>query len=367
MVSYDPYAPEIIADPHPYYARLRAEAPAYFVPEYRCWFLSRFEDIWRCGLDSGSFSVADGVLPTQLAVPPSEQSVMRQMMGEGQLGESLALVDPPRHNPSYRSGISAPFKPGAVARLEAFTRSWVRELVDGFAEEGRGDVVGDFAMRTSVRVASHMIGLPQEDAPLFVDWINTHFDRNPGQRGMTEPGSGRHPAPRRVSGALRRSLASGGAAPDTLVGRLFQMKVEGEPLRDIDVTAMALLALIGGTETLPKALSAAVYRLWQHPEQRAEVVRSPALARGAFEEGLRYDMPTQMLGRRVTRRPGAARPDPARGARGSSSSTRPGTATSGSFPTPTASTSTAVRGGCSPSGPARTCVSARTWPAWRGA
>jgi cytochrome P450 len=64
---------------------------------------------------------------------------------------------------------------------------------------------------------------------------------------------------------------------------------------------MLFLMLIGGTETLPKALSAAVFRLHRHPEQRAELVADPSRIPDAFNEALRYDMPTQMLGRRVVR------------------------------------------------------------------
>ena len=57
--------------------------------------------------------------------------------------------------------------------------------------------------------------------------------------------------------------------------------------------------LVGGTETLPKAFSACVYRLFQNPDQRAEIVKDPSLVAGAFREALRYDMPTQALGRSV--------------------------------------------------------------------
>jgi cytochrome P450 len=56
---------------------------------------------------------------------------------------------------------------------------------------------------------------------------------------------------------------------------------------------------IGGTETFPKVFSALLYRLWQNPAQRAAVAADPSQAPHAFQEALRYDMPTQMLGRTV--------------------------------------------------------------------
>jgi cytochrome P450 len=42
-----------------------------------------------------------------------------------------------------------------------------------------------------------------------------------------------------------------------------------------------------------------VNRLAENPDQRAQVVADPDLAPHAINEALRYDMPTQMLGRRV--------------------------------------------------------------------
>ena len=75
--------------------------------------------------------------------------------------------------------------------------------------------------------------------------------------------------------------------------------MEGEALSDLSILTNVSLMLIGGTETLPKAFSACVRRLWEHPDQRAEVAADPSLAPHAITEALRYDMPTQMLGRRV--------------------------------------------------------------------
>ena len=41
MVEYDPYSPEALEDPLPIYARLRDEAPCYWVEKRGCWALRR--------------------------------------------------------------------------------------------------------------------------------------------------------------------------------------------------------------------------------------------------------------------------------------------------------------------------------------
>jgi cytochrome P450 len=57
------------------------------------------------------------------------------------------------------------------------------------------------------------------------------------------------------------------------------------------------MLIIGGAETFPKVFSNGVYRLHQHPDQRAELAAHPRDIPDAFIEILRYDMPTQFLGR----------------------------------------------------------------------
>jgi cytochrome P450 len=59
--------------------------------------------------------------------------------------------------------------------------------------------------------------------------------------------------------------------------------------------------LIGGSETFPKVFSSAVYRLWQHADQRAALAREPEGLPLAFQEALRFDMPTQFLMRTLKR------------------------------------------------------------------
>ncbi len=48
------------------YARLRAEDPVHYMPEYDAWALACFEDVWQAGSDSDAFSVLRGQTPNQV-------------------------------------------------------------------------------------------------------------------------------------------------------------------------------------------------------------------------------------------------------------------------------------------------------------
>ena len=60
MLEYDPYMPEVLDDPTALYARMRAEAPVYYVERFDAWALFAFEDIWAGHQDNVHYSVKNG-------------------------------------------------------------------------------------------------------------------------------------------------------------------------------------------------------------------------------------------------------------------------------------------------------------------
>lgn len=43
--DFDPLDPDYLADPYPYFARFRTEAPVFYAPKIYFWVVSRYEDI----------------------------------------------------------------------------------------------------------------------------------------------------------------------------------------------------------------------------------------------------------------------------------------------------------------------------------
>jgi cytochrome P450 len=272
----------------PVFARMRAEAPALYLEEFDCWFLSRFADIWDL-LPSPALSTARGMTTVELLL---RQRALEIPPGEG----GLAAMDPPRHT-ELRALLARHFTPGAARRLEPLARELVRGFIADVRERGRADAIADLAMRLSVRIACAIIGIPFELADRLAGDVNQFFDRADGVTGTTETGQR---ATERLMGAIAELIGrhrSGREAGDTLIGELLTAEPGGKPLGEISLLGTLQLLVVGGTETLPKVFAAALHRLWQHPDQRADVAADPALVPGAFWEALRYDMPTQMLGR----------------------------------------------------------------------
>lgn len=299
MIEYDPCSLQVSDDPWEVLKQLRDEAPIYKHPKYVPFFLSRYADVMKALLDLKSWTVTQGTTPMQNLLYPApageEPTPHFYEQMEIELG-AVATLDPPVHT-RVRKLINGPFKPAAAAELEPFAREIVRGCLARGRERGGLDGVTELAGKLSVRVALKVLGLPLEDADRYSTWINAMFNRGLGNRELPEEAM-------ESSLALHTDLVEKVMhyrKNDTRIGGLGDVILyadfEGRPLNDFEASFHFSMVLIGGTETLPKAASAAMWRLWQHPDQRAELAADPSLVPQAFHEALRYDMPTQMLGR----------------------------------------------------------------------
>jgi hypothetical protein len=96
----------------------------------------------------------------------------------------------------------------------------------------------------------------------------------------------------------RRAEGTAGAHP---LDALIEFEQDGRRLDDAEIASHMSLLLIGGSETFPKVFANLARRLAEHPDQRARVTADLSLAPDAVVEALRYDMPTQLLGRSISR------------------------------------------------------------------
>ena len=282
---YHPFSEALFDDPWPIYRRLRDEAPAYYLEEFDCWFLSRFDDVWSAAGDA-RFRAGGGVTTLELLLGQRFPTP----------GTPFASLDPPRHT-QLRRVLAPAFLPAAARRLEEPTRALARRFLDEELPRGELDLIGDLAMRLSVRVACLVLGLPLEDADLLSGHVNRSFQRAPGQRGQTEAGQAAGEQMRDYLAKCVHERRRGRGRGEGVVDRLLDAEIGGSRLSDAEVVSNLSLLVVGGTETLPKVFAGAVWQLARHPAQRARVAAERAFAADAFWEALRLEMPTTMLGR----------------------------------------------------------------------
>jgi cytochrome P450 len=287
MIDYHPCSDAIFDDPFPIYRQMRDEAPLLYLEEFDCFFLSRFEDIWNV-IDDPRLTATRGTTTIDLLLG-------RPRPG----GLAMSAMDKPMHT-ELRKTVNRDFLPRAARALEGRARELARSYVEEGVERGEFDVVSDYSMRLSVRIACSILGIPLADADALLDGVNRFFDREEGVQGPSDVAAAATEELRTYFRAWVADRRKTDTAKDDLLGRLLAFEFEGEKLEDETVVTNLQLMVVGGTETLPKVVAGAVNQLGKHPDQRAELVADPGLIPDAFWEALRYDMPTSMLGRAAT-------------------------------------------------------------------
>ncbi len=289
-IYYDPYDFDIDADPYPVFKRMRDEYPLYYNEKLDFYAVSRFADVESCSIDWQTFSSGRGSV---LEIIRSGMVTPKGM---------FIFEDPPLHN-LHRRLMARVFTARRVSVLEARMREYCAAALDPLVGSGGFDFVRDLGADLPMRVISEMLGIPEEDQVAVRD----HFDE--GLR-IEE---GRPPEDREI---VTRSSDMSSFAPyisfrrrhpaDDLMTDLIQATFVDETgverhLDDEEVLNYAMLLAAAGNETTTKLIGWTGFLLGAHPDQRRSLVDDRDLIPGAIEEILRYEAPSPVQARYVTR------------------------------------------------------------------
>jgi len=286
-IEYDPFADDVMRDPWPHYAMLRREAPVFYLEKYDTWFLSRFEDI-RESTIKDVFSAEKGVTPEMILLkqPPPPDPV-------------FSMLDMPRHR-EYRRVFAPRYTRRAVDELETSIRERTRSLLRPLLERGRFDVYRDLADPLATLTIAELIGLPMEEALTLRAQVETFFAREPGQVGTTEANeAARLSLLTRFAEIIHARSQESDLSGDDHISVMLRSEVEGGPLSLPAMVAAVYTMIVTGAEVVPLSVANTIYYLWSHPDQRRHLIDHPEDIPHAFAESLRYDQPTNLLGRTV--------------------------------------------------------------------
>jgi hypothetical protein len=211
----------------------------------------------------------------------------------------FSMLDLPRQR-DYRRMFVPRYTKAAVARMEGGIRAQTRALLRPLADRGRFDVYRDLADPLASFVIADLIGLPREEALPLRARVARYFARRPGQIGTTpENEAERIAVVTRLAEIVVERMQQGDRGGDDHISVMLRTPAEGKPLSLGSIVATAYTWLVTGSEVVPLSVANTVLYLWRHPDQRRSVAEDPTLVPFAYDESLRYDQPTNLLGRFV--------------------------------------------------------------------
>ncbi|MBV9952922.1 MAG: cytochrome P450, partial [Acidimicrobiia bacterium] len=200
--------------------------------------------------------------------------------------------------------VSRAFTPRRIGSLEERIRGYCRELLDGWPEGETFDYVQGFGAQLPSMVISALLGVPSEDREHVRQLIDLVFHLDP-EHGMINDTS--LTAQIELHGYLCSAIEERMRSPrDDMLSDLVRAEIVDATgtTRKLDVQECATFANLlvsAGTETVARLLGWAAVTLAQHPDQQAELATDPSLIPNAVEELLRYEAPSPVQGRWLTR------------------------------------------------------------------
>ncbi|MCO5967156.1 cytochrome P450 family protein [Actinoallomurus soli] len=275
--------PAFVADPYPFYRRLREGGPVRRVVTVRgleAWLVTRYDDAREALTDPRLSS------DLRLATDPRLLEQLPAAERDGAM-RSMIRLDPPDHT-RLRRLVSQAFTARRVAELEPRVQEIADRLLDAIVPAGRADLIEDFALPLPVTVISELLGVPPEDRDGFQEWTNVMLAQHPDRPDLAAMDR----AWRRMWSYLEGLLAAKRTDPaDDLLGALITARDQERRLDEGELVAMAFLLLVAGYVTTVNLIGNGIAALLAHPGQLKLLRDDPALLPGAVEEFLRWDGP----------------------------------------------------------------------------
>jgi cytochrome P450 len=281
--ALDPLAPDVVDDPYPAYARLRAEGPLCRVGP-ASWGVTRHADI-----------------AALLRDPRLSNSLPEDMGQFGPEGDALRRLLPARADTEHRalhSAMARAFSPARARHRHASVAELARAQWTAAAGHPGTDIVHTVAYRISACVVCDMIGLPEHTAAAIEPWVASLSDAFTPFLPPS-PGSEAERALAQFRSLVAHEIELRAGAPrDDLLSDLTALAVADRlPLEDV-VDNVCFLAFTGFETTLNMICTGTV-ALAEHPEEQARLRSDRSLLDTAVEEFIRWDSPIQYTARLV--------------------------------------------------------------------
>jgi cytochrome P450 len=287
---FNPLTPEFIANPYPFYHRLRAIDPMHLAPT-GLYVASRHADVTTILRDKRFGKDFAGRMSRRFGPQVLEEPIYRSMR------HWMLQQDPPDHG-RLRGLVVRAFTARRVEDMRPRIQAIVDDLIDRVAPHGRMDIIADFAFRVPVIVICDMLGIPKDHREMFFansDAAARLLDLAPISADEIKQQNANNLATAEYFRSLfdLRRREPG----DDLTTHLVQAEEQGNKLTNEELTANIILLFGAGHETTVNLIGNGLLALHRNPDQLALLKDDPALMPNAIDELLRYDSSVQVTGR----------------------------------------------------------------------
>ncbi|MGG4192096.1 cytochrome P450 [Paenibacillus jamilae] len=207
---------------------------------------------------------------------------------------NMLTVDPPDHT-RLRRLVSRAFTPNMIEELHPRIQQIADELLDAVQEQGKMDLVSDFAYPLPITVISEMLGIPVAERSQFREWTRTLGQASLDPKESEAVVATLNEFIQYIQLLLVEKRKNPG---NDVISSLVQAYDEGDHLSENELLSTIWLLISAGHETTFNLIANGTLALLQHPDQMRLLQNDSSLVPSAVEELLRFAGPV-LLGSRI--------------------------------------------------------------------
>lgn len=284
-LALDPFDLSYFADPYPDQERLREAGPVVWLSSYGLRAVARYGEVHAVLNDWQTYCSSRGVGISDFAVEAPWRD------------PSLVLeTDPPEHDRA-RAVLQRVVSPIVMRQLRDDFAAKADALVAKLVARRKVDGIRDLAQAFPLSVFPDAVGLVREGREHLLPYAGLAFNAfGPDNDLRREALARAAPHLAWVGEQCRRE----NLAPDGFGAQIHAAADTGE-ITPEEARLLVRSLLTAGLDTTVNGIGAALYCLARFPESFARLREKPGLARGAFEEAIRFESPVQTFFRTTTR------------------------------------------------------------------
>ena len=279
--QFQPFVNPQLEDPYSFYNLAREQKPVFYSPLLGGYVVTRYDDIVAILKDPAKFSSRDNLQPIGEYTRETIE-VLRQGFP---FVSDLVNSDGDRHQ-FLRAPLLKIFAPAQLKKMSDPIAAIANRLIDSFINDGKTDIITQFAYPLPLEVIFTLYGIPLERMTDFKKWS--------------------YDITRLVSSALNseeqlkcaRSFVDMQYAVASLIEEKRKLP-QNDLISDIqhseltinDMITLLSGLIIAGHKTTSHLIGNALKVLLEKPGYWKAVCENPAVIPGVLEESLRYDAP----------------------------------------------------------------------------
>ena len=285
-VAIDPFGRAFFDDPYPGHEAVRETAAVVRLPVLEAHNLTggrpvlgigRHGEVHAVLMDFQRFVSGRGVGLRDYTVHPP-------MRGPGMILE----IDPPLHG-KRRAVLNRALSPAVVRALRPRFEAAAATLVERLLAQGEIDAIRDIAEAFPLGVFPDALGLAAEGREHLLPFGNFVFNSMGPDNDLLAASLAELPP---LAEWATRASQRDRLAPDG-IGAIIHEAADAGEISHEEAPLLVRALLSAGVDTTVNGLGAALSCLAAAPDQWAMLHADPSLARGAFEEAIRFESPVQ--------------------------------------------------------------------------